>query len=213
MANPGNLIPVFLFLSLAIIQPETSAHGSVMAEKDLCVIKIGYYKAHFKIYLPRARQQQEFCEDIPDTGEAVFIMEYIHGDLGMAPIDFRIIRNVTGGGTYARLEDIALIEDIESVTVFYQPPAVEPDVFTAIHQFEESGEYLGIVTAKRQDTGRLYSAVFPFAVGFTRYGYLPLFIVLALIIQLSYWLMKGGRSSQHKQPTESITSRLQTDND
>ncbi|OGT78386.1 MAG: hypothetical protein A3I78_10690 [Gammaproteobacteria bacterium RIFCSPLOWO2_02_FULL_56_15] len=211
MANPGNLISVFLFLSLVMVQPETRAHGSVTAEKDLCVIKIGYFKAHFKIYLPHARQQQEFCEDIPDTGESVFVMEYIHGDLGMVPIDFRIIRNVTGLGTYARLEDIALIEDIESVTVFYQPPAVEPDVFTSIHQFDEPGEYLGIVTAKRQDTGQIYSAVFPFAVGFIGYGYLPLFIVLALIIQLSYWLMKGGWSRQQKQPIEPITSHLQAD--
>ena len=194
-----------------MVQPETRAHGSVTAEKDLCVIKIGYFKAHFKIYLPRARQQQEFCEDIPDTGESVFVMEYIHGDLGMVPIDFRIIRNVTGLGTYARLEDIALIEDIESVTVFYQPPAVEPDVFTSIHQFDEPGEYLGIVTAKRQDTGQIYSAVFPFAVGFIGYGYLPLFIVLALIIQLSYWLMKGGWSRQQKQHIEPITSHLQAD--
>jgi hypothetical protein len=209
MKHPGNLVSVLLFLSLAIILQETNAHGSVTAEEDLCVIKIGYYRAHFKIYLPRTRQHQEFCEDIPDTGEAVFVMEYVHGDLGLAPIDFRIIRNVTGLGSFARLEDVALIDDIDNVTVFYQPPVIESDVFTSIHHFEEPGEYLGIVTAKRRDTGQNYAAVFPFAVGFIGYGYLPLFIVLALIIQLSYWLINRRR----KQHAESTTSILQTGHD
>ncbi|MDT8399229.1 MAG: hypothetical protein RQ899_11495 [Pseudomonadales bacterium] len=131
---------------------------------------------------------------MPEVGEAIFVMEYIHGDLGSVPIDFRIIRNETGLGRFAGLEDVQKIDDLDSLTVFYQAPAVAADVFTVIHEFKEEGDFLGIVTATRAGTDQVYSAVFPFEVGFTGFGLWPLFIVLALVIQFAYWLMNGGYS-------------------
>ncbi len=51
------------------------AHGGVVNDGDLCVINIGYLRAHFKIYVPQERQHQDYCEDIPIRGESVFVME------------------------------------------------------------------------------------------------------------------------------------------
>lgn len=168
------------------------AHGSVTADDDLCRIQIGHLTAHFKVYLPRARQHQEFCEDLPESGEAVFVMEYIHSELDSVAVDFRIIRNVTGLGRFATLEDVRSIEDLESATVLYKAARVQPDVFTVLHNFEQTGEYLGIVTATNPQTQRVYSAVFPFEVSYFRLGQIPLFLMLALLVQLSYWLATRG---------------------
>jgi hypothetical protein len=138
-------------------------------------------------------------------------MEYLHDELSRVPVDFRIIRDVTGKGRFARWEDVAAIEDIDSVTVFYQPPVVEPDVFTVMYDFTEEGDYIGVVTAAptgndRQHiavfpfevgytapTGndRQHIAVFPFEVGYTGFGYWPLIVILLIGIQVQYLISSG----------------------
>ncbi|HUD97320.1 MAG TPA: hypothetical protein VMO24_07220 [Woeseiaceae bacterium] len=179
-----------------------TAHGSVAAEDDLCIIEIGYYKAHFKIYLPHERRHREYCEDLPSSGESVFVMEYVHAGLGEVPIDFRIIRNVTGQGRFTRLHDIEQIPDLEEITVFHHRAATQPDVFTVLHEFESAGKFVGIVTATQPDDQKVYTAVFPFDVGFTGFGYWPLFAVIAIALQLNYLRMSGwfSRYRQRKRP-------------
>ena len=176
------------------------AHGGVVNEGDLCVINIGYLRAHFKIYVPQERQHQDYCEDIPVRGESVFVMEYEHEGLSEAEIDFRIIRNVTGKGRFANIEDVAAIDDLESVTLRYEPAKISPDVFTMLQSFDEDGEFIGIVSARQMDTQKVYTAVFPFEVGYTGTGYWPWFLGGAILLQLSYWLLSRRRSQQALTP-------------
>lgn len=183
-----------LALSLSVYPTSTQAHGGVVEDDDLCVINIGYLRAHFKIYLPQERQHREYCEDIPSTGESVFVMEYQHDGLSEAEIDFRIVRNVTGRGKFARLEDVEAIEDIDAVTLRYEPAAVVVDVFTLLQRFDEEGEYIGIVSALRTDTQKVYTAVFPFKVGRTSLGYWPWIIAALLALQCNYWYMNRSRT-------------------
>jgi len=107
------------------------------------------------------------------------------------PIDFRIVRDVTGKGRFARMEDIEEIDDLDAATVFYQPALLEPDVYSVVHTFENEGDFIGIVSATNADTGEVYAAVFPFEVGFTGWGYWPLFIGLLVLIQIQYLAMSG----------------------
>ena len=167
------------------------AHGGVVEEDDICVIRISYLKAHFKIYQPQKDGHDQYCEDLPNATESIFVMEYLHDELAKVPIDFRIIRDVTGKGRFARWEDVAAIEDLDSVTVFYQPPVIEPDVFTVLHDFAEEGEFIGVVTAAPATDARQHIAVFPFQVGFTGLGYWPYVFVAVLVIQLHFLFMSG----------------------
>jgi len=167
------------------------AHGGVVEEDDLCVIKVSFLSAHFKIYQPRVTGHEQFCEDLPVATESIFVMEYQHDSLATMAIDFRIIRDVTGKGRFARMEDVDEIDDLDQATVFYQPAALEPDVYTIIHTFEEEGDFIGIVSATHPDTNKVYAAVFPFEVGFTGWGYWPLIIGLLVLMQLQYLLMSG----------------------
>lgn len=202
MLGRPHLCLVFTLLVSASLPEAVYAHGSVTPEDDLCIIRIGYYRAHFKIYLPLTERHDEYCEDIPGTGEAIFVMEYEHSGLGDVPIDFRVIRNVTGKGTFTNLEDVTGIDDIESETIFHHPAEIQPDVFTYLHQFHEEGEFVGIVTVRQPDTGQVYTAVFPFEVGYTGVPIWAWFIVGAIFLQLNFMWMNGtfarwrGRSTE-----------------
>ena len=177
--------PLTLLLLCACLAgaPDAAAHGSVTADKDLCVINIGFYRAHFTIYQPRSRDREEFCEDLPDVGETVFVMDYLHRNLREVPVDFRIVRDRENLGRFARYEDIEKI-DLERDTVFYQPPVTEPNaVFSVLHHFAEPGDYIGVVTAAHPtQRGKIYNAVFPFEVGGTSWLTIVLGVLGALIL-------------------------------
>ncbi|HEX7034666.1 MAG TPA: hypothetical protein VF210_02770 [Pseudomonadales bacterium] len=171
-----------------------AAHGGVVLEDDLCVIKVGYLEGHFKIYLPRARGHTEYCEDLPVAGETLFVMEYLHEGLARAPVELRVVRNTTGLGRFARAADLEGL-DLEPITVFHRAPAVDPDVFTAVHQFTEPGEYVGIVTAHPDGATRPYTAVFPFRVGFTGLGHWPWFMLFVLFLIGNLWFVRRRLAS------------------
>lgn len=185
---------LFLLLLLCLLPPLLYAHGSVTDEGDVCIIRIGFYTAHFKVFQPQSSGAREYCEDLPATGESVFVMDYVHKGLAEVPIEFRIIRDATGLGRFARLDDVLALGDLAPHTVFYQPPVREPGVFTVLHEFTEEDAFLGIVSVRHPETGELYQAVFPFSVGFQGWGLLPLFAGLAVIAQVAYWLSTGAIS-------------------
>ncbi len=164
-------------------------------EEDVCIINIDFYQAHFTIFQPKNSQHEEICEDIPATGESIFVMEYLHDGLREMLVDFRIIKDTQKLGRFAKLEDIEKIKDIRKQTVFYQPPSLSPDgVFLVKYDFTEKEYYIGIVTAKLPGENTSYTAVFPFRVGGSNWGYIPAIIGLALFLQFNYWLMNGGYS-------------------
>ncbi len=168
------------------------AHGSVAPDDDLCIIDIDFLTAHFTIFQPEIRGAEEFCEDIPTAARAVFVMEYLHDLLGEMRIDFRIIRDETRIGRFAGWEDIAAMGDLAPVTVYYEPPSIEPSgYYRASHEFAEEGGYIGIVTANHPEEGRDYRAIFYFRVG-RDWGSFPLFIALILLAQLGYWAVSDG---------------------
>lgn len=182
-----------LFLCLALCSSvSVHAHGGVFLEDDLCVIQIGFYKAHFKIYQPQKSQHEELCEDIPHADESVFVLEYLHESMREVPLEFRIIRDIVNRGRFVRWDDIK-DKDISRDTVFHQPPQVHRDgVYLALHTFAEEGNYIGIVSASNPEQNDTYTAVFPFRVGGADWGTIPWFIALAVFLQLNYWLMSGG---------------------
>lgn len=189
----ANSLPLAaVLLCLLAAAPPAMGHGGVAFEDDQCVIRIDFLTAHFTVYQPETRDSREYCEDLPDVTESVFVMEYLHDFLRQMPVDFRIIRDTQGFGKFARWEDVESIEDLEAVTVFYQAPEVHADgALTARYGFEEKGTYIGIVSASHPQDERRYNAVFYFQVG-PDYGSLPLFLALALLLQGGYWMSNGG---------------------
>jgi hypothetical protein len=154
------------FLLLLLVASRVFAAGGVVGEAGSCMIEIGLYTAHFTVYQSDTSGDEEFCEDLPDTGETLFVLDYLHGSMKEVPVDFRIIRDVDGLGIFARWENIQAIEDISSRTVFYQAPQVYPEnQLQAQYTFIEPGWYIGVVTAPHPSKDIVYNAVFPFKVG------------------------------------------------
>lgn len=175
-----------LMLALAaLVSSQAFSHGSVVDGGEGCIIRMDFYSAHFSIFQPQTRAHREFCEDLPDVTESVFVLEYRHDSLREVPVDFRIIQNTSELGRFVRWQDIEAMGDLTPVTVFQQRVSPRTDgVLSVVHTFEQAGDYVGIVSAPHPTLDQVYHAVFPFRVGrpFWQQGYvlLPLF-VLALM--------------------------------
>jgi hypothetical protein len=161
-AIPHPVFCLLLFVSAASV----NAGGGVALKDDQCIIKIDFYSAHFTAYQPESSGDKQYCENLPETGATIFVLDYLHRSLKEVPVDFRIIRNVTELGAYARLADVQALGNLDVHTVYYRPPIVErTGSYKAEVQFSEPGEYIGVVSAGHPSNDKIYFAVFPFSVG------------------------------------------------
>jgi hypothetical protein len=179
-----NVILWHAILSMAMAVIPTAgilAGGGLVLKDDVCIITIDFYSAHFTAYQPDTSGNKQFCRDLPDTGDTIFVLDYLHQSLQEVPVSFRIIKDVTGQGRFVKLKHVEAIRDIEQHTVFYQPPTVRPDAsFKIEYDFVEEGAYIGIVTAGHPSKDTIYTAVFPFEVGGSNFTWLAaLFLLLA----------------------------------
>ena len=198
------IAPILAGLLAAGQAGTAQAHGSVAPEDDRCIIDINFLTAHFTIFQPENRGSTEYCEDVPDATQSIFVMEYLHDLLQEMYVDFRIIRDETGIGRFANWDDIIAMGDLEPVTEYYQAPSIEPGgYFRASHEFTEEETYIGIVTARHPTEPRNYQAVFFFRVGDRDWGSAPLFIALILLAQFGYWAANGGLRKLRKPASQS----------
>lgn len=177
----------------AIIALPVFAGGGVILQDDVCIIKIGFYEAHFTAYQPDTSGNKQFCEDLPDIGQTIFVLDYLHDSMKEVPIDFRIIRDVTDLGQFVRPEDIEALGDLGEHTIYYHAPTVETDASLTVEPLlPAEGKYIGIVTAGHPTNNNIYTAVFPFEVGAINISYIfPLlaFLAPALVVWL-LWRMR-----------------------
>lgn len=170
-------LPVLLASLLPI---EAPAHGGVSMDQDICLMKLGTYLSHFTAYMPERRATQEFCEDLPEVGNVIMVMDFFSDELRPMQTDFRIVRDVKEIGRTATLTDLGTAEEIEKATVYYKPAAAYPHgTLSASYRFEQEGLFVGIVTATGPD-GVRHVSVFPFAVGQKSYWRYLIILLLAL---------------------------------
>ncbi|MFA7281160.1 MAG: hypothetical protein WC100_13805 [Sterolibacterium sp.] len=168
---------VLEMLALLILgaMPHTAvAHGGLSIDDDKCKLKVGPYSMHFTGYQPSSNGSREFCEDIPQTGQTVIVMDMVDDVLREMPVEVRIIRD-TGDETR-----------LDAITLFHLPPKVYPAGSIPLeYNFDQPGKYIGLVSAgdKRQHLSR-----FPFSVGVesNTYGRYLLIILAPLLGFLLY---------------------------
>ena len=180
-----------LFSAAALlVAAGASGHGGVSMEDDNCVMKIGTLRAHFTGYQPEKRATQEFCEDIPELGRAIIVIDYVSAALRQYEVEFRVLEDVNDLRSGGRYEDLGSEADIESATLVHVPFQVYPrGTLTFEHNFETPGWYIGMITAKDPETGTVLHSVFPFKVGVhSLWRYLPAFLIVFAIAALVYRL-------------------------
>ena len=158
------------------------AHGGVAMEQDVCRLTIGTYWMHFTGYQPD-KTRAEFCEDIPQIGKTVIVLDFVDDAMRDIPLGFKIVRQTDGPAEQAPV----LLE---------RPPQLYPTGSVAIRtDFAEPGNYVGIVTL-----GERLSNVsqFPFSVGqnrMWRHMAIGSVLVIAAAIGLFFYGRRRQRSA------------------
>jgi hypothetical protein len=147
--------------------PHAGAHGGLSMDEDYCKLRVGAYVMHFVGYQPDTPSgPKEFCEDIPEIGRTVVVLDYLNEELRELPTEVRVIRDT---GSEANLEDI---------TVLHLPPKVYPTGSLNFEMnFSEPGKFVGLVTV---GSGAKLASRFPFSVG-RRYPWLDFFVPVVLV--------------------------------
>jgi len=194
-----------LMLSFATVLSSANnawAHGGVSVEEDKCVIRIGPFIAHFTGYQPEARATQEFCEDIPVVGKAIFVVDYISDDLRTMEIEFRILKDVKALGVTAKYEQLGSEQEIDAATIHKAAPAIYPrGTINVTYPFDIKGQYIGLVRARHPGSGSEYISVFPFYVGYfhwMRYVFIIGGILLLSGILFAIFMARAMSENQQK---------------
>jgi len=159
------------------------AGGGMVLSSDACILQIDFYSMHFTAFQPQDSGNTQFCQDLPATGPSILVLDYLHDSLKEVPVDFRVIRNVTGQGSFVKLKHVEEIGDLAAHTVFYQPPVIQADASLKIeYDFKEKGSYIAIVSAGHPTNNNIYTAVFPIEVGRSGWAYWPFVVVLLAVL-------------------------------
>jgi len=179
-----------LVTSLMALSMQASAHGGVSIEDDNCILKVAGMRAHFTGYQPEVRATQEFCEDIPELGRAIIVVDYITPVLREMSVEFRVLRDVKNRKANGRYEDLGSPADIDAATVVKMPAGIYPrGTLTFDHVFDQSGWYVGFLAATDPKTGKVEYSVFPFRVGVRDYGRYVFAAIFSLgLAGLAYYL-------------------------
>lgn len=146
---------VVILALLTAPAPVARAHGAMRSQQEACLLQVGPDFMYFSGYQPAA-SRKKFCEDIPTTGDTIFVLDYAQEEMRAMTTDFRIVRNVGEADEQAQLD---------AVTVAYLPPKVYPaGTLNFEHVFKETGDYVGIVTVDGPN-GEHWVSRFPFTVG------------------------------------------------
>ena len=153
----------FLFL----LSPLLHAHGGVSIEDDVCIIKLGSYKAHFTGYMPEKRGVREYCESFPVTGRAIIAIDFISGELRDQRIQFDVARDFTGKGAEVVAQDIeGENKPHYEAALLHSDTAGFRDTGTINFPVDlaSKGWYIGVMKVVTDD-GIMETSVFPFEVG------------------------------------------------
>lgn len=182
-------------LVLPLLAADARAHGGLSMDADFCKLRIGRHVMHFTGYLPESAQaMKEFCEDIPATGRAIIVLDYIDGALRDLPVEVRIVRASASEA------------NLDAITVAHLPARRYPNGSISLeHRFDAPGKFVGLVTVR--DSQELVSR-FPFSVGSTGSSWRIAFgIALAVIAAVALYLV-GQRQRARLRTRTADVSRL-----
>ena len=117
-------------LAIGLLTSTAYAHGGVDVVDNRCVLQIGPNIMFFTASQPQ-NSRDEFCDDIPSTGQTVVALDMQDTELRDMLTEIRIIRD---DGTHTRMNGLPVLTDAElaskevldPVTINYLPPRKYP---------------------------------------------------------------------------------------
>jgi hypothetical protein len=178
-----------VIMSVGMTASDAEAHGGVKLEQDECVMQIGPNTLHFIGY-QRSGEEQEFCQDIAQTGPTVIALSAVSPELRDMAIGVRVIKDVGETSEKANL-DAATIVNIE-------PKIYRNGILTFEHDFRDAGRYVALVTV-RDDLGNEWTTRFPFGVGlYTFWGMIEYILYAVGFVALVgvMWLVLRAKANR-----------------
>jgi hypothetical protein len=147
-----------LLLGVAGCAGQAYAHGGVSIDQGQCVMKIGPDTMTFTGYQPQ-KSREQFCDDIPDVGSTIIVLDAQQDELRDMALEIRILRNV------GQKDDS---ENMDANTEIYvAPKKYKTGTLNFEYNFAKNGNFIGLVKARSDDGTKEYISRFPFAVGET----------------------------------------------
>jgi hypothetical protein len=82
-----------LLLVFALAPPGiAAAHGTTSGEDDPCIRRVGERVIHFNAYQPQYQVKEQYCTDIPNTGETFLVVDLVDPALRSEPVGMRIVK-------------------------------------------------------------------------------------------------------------------------
>lgn len=136
---------------------QAQAHGGVSIDQGQCIMKIGPDTMNFTGYQP-LKSREQFCDDIPDVGPTIIVLDAVQDELRDMLLEIRILRDVGQADDNESLE--------QNTEVYVPPKKYRTGTLNFEYNFAQKGKFIGLVRAKADD-GREYVSRFPFSVGTT----------------------------------------------
>ena len=158
-------------LAMVLFASAAHAHGGVGMQDNRCVLRIGPDIMFFTGYQPQ-NSREEFCDDIPTTGQTIVVLDMQDSELRDMLTEIRIIKDegnhtTMNGLPYLTDAELGSPQLLDPVTITHVPPRTYPTgTLNFEHTFPENGKFIGIVTVKNAH-GQTWVSQFPFSVGQT----------------------------------------------
>jgi hypothetical protein len=115
-----------------------AAHGTASGEDDPCIRQVGERVIHFNAYQPQYQVKEQYCTDIPHTGETFLVVDLVDPALRSEPVGMRIVK---GNGSKESAEQI--VADLR--------PSTHPDGVLRSEVRLDEGLYTVTIATEKQN--------------------------------------------------------------
>jgi hypothetical protein len=164
-----------LLLVAVLSHPDVAAaHGAVNGEDDPCLRRIGEQVVHFNAYQPQYQVKDQYCTDIPQSGDTFLVVDLVDPALRNELVGMRVVK-----GSGSKETDDQIVADIR--------PSLHPDGILRGEVRLDEGVYTVTIATEKQNL--MKRPQYRLRVHMTNYEQLVRTIAIPLLgVLLAAWL-------------------------
>ena len=175
MTHMRGISALGLLLVAVLSHPDVAAaHGAVNGEDDPCLRRIGEQVVHFNAYQPQYQLKDQYCTDIPQSGDTFLVVDLVDPALRNELVGMRIVK-----GNGSKETDDQIVADIR--------PSTHPDGILRGEVKLDEGLYAVTIATEKQNL--MKRPQYLLRVHMTNYEQLVRTITIPLLgVLLAAWL-------------------------
>jgi hypothetical protein len=139
MTHMRGISALGLLLVAVLSHPDVAAaHGAVNGEDDPCLRRIGEQVVHFNAYQPQYQLKDQYCTDIPQSGDTFLVVDLVDPALRNELVGMRIVK-----GNGSKETDDQIVADIR--------PSTHPDGILRGEVKLDEGLYTVTIATEKQN--------------------------------------------------------------